>query len=222
MGEVRPPSKEKHCQIQKPLKKLQIDMLSEKREKFRFISEKTGIFFSKFKLHPNFYTLISLLFGLFCFLFLVKNNLLLASIFFVLGAFCDFIDGAVARFSQKVTKLGAYLDTMCDRYVEMMVFLGFLFLPLPKVILSAKFWIFLALFGSLLTTYSKAAAKEKELVKEEIKKGLLGRPERMILIFLAIVFGIFNLYWSVYLLIIFAIFSNLTAFQRVFFTLKSG
>lgn len=196
-------------------------MLEERREKFRLISEKVGLFFSKSKIHPNFFSLISLLFSFFSFLFLIKNNLILAILFFLLASFADFIDGAVARASQKTTKLGAYLDTICDRYVEGMVLLGFLFLPLPDFLFSASIWIFLSLFGSLMTTYSKAAAKEKEIIEKELKKGLFERPERMILIFLSMVLGIFNLSWLVYLLVIFAILSNFTALQRIFLILKS-
>jgi len=195
-------------------------MLEEKKEKFKSISEKVGFSFSKLKLHPNFFTLISLFFGFFCFLSLFKNNLILAVLFFLLASILDFIDGAVARASGKVTKLGAYLDTICDRYIEGMILFGFLFLPLPEIIFPAYIWIFLCLFGSLMTTYSKAAAKEKEITKEELKKGLLERPERMILIFLAMIFGILNFSFSVCLLIIFAILSNFTAFQRIYFTFK--
>ena len=197
-------------------------MLSEKKEKFEFFSKRVGIFFSKFKLHPNFYTLISLVFGLFCFIFLVKNNLSLALIFFVLGALCDFIDGSVARISLRVSKLGAFLDTICDRYFEGMVLFGFLFLPLPKIIFNAKVWVFLSLFGSLMTTYSKSAGKEKEILSKEIKKGLLERPERMILIFLMMISGLFNLNWLIYLLILFAVLSNFTALQRIILILKSS
>ena len=193
-------------------------MLEEKREKLKSISERVGIFFARFKLHPNVFTLLSLFFGFFCLLFLIKNNLPLAILFFLFAALLDFIDGAVARASGKVTKFGAYLDTICDRYVEGMVFFGFLFLPLPKIIFPASLWIFLCLFGSLMTTYSKAAAKEKEILKEELKKGLLERPERIILILLIMIFAIFNPLISVYLLIIFAFFSNFTAFQRLYFT----
>ncbi|MBZ9569507.1 CDP-alcohol phosphatidyltransferase family protein [Patescibacteria group bacterium] len=197
-------------------------MLEERREKLKFISEKMGLCFSKSKIHPNFFTLISLLFSFFCFLSLVKNNLILAIIFFLLASFSDFIDGAVARASQKATKLGAYLDTICDRYVEGVVFLGFLFLPLPDFLFPASIWVFLCLFGSLMTTYSKAAAKEKEVIKKELKKGLFGRPERMILIFFSMILGIFNLSWLVYPLVIFAILSNFTVLQRIFFSLKSS
>ena len=196
-------------------------MLEEKKEKFKLISEKIGIFFAKFKLHPNFYSLISLFFGFFCFLCLVSKSLVAAIIYFLLASISDFIDGAVARASQKVTKFGAYLDTICDRYVEAMVFFGFLFLCLPKVFLPTSFWIFLCLFGSLMTTYSKSAAKEKEILKEELKKGLFERPERMILIFLAMIFLIFKPIFSVYILIIFAILSNFTALQRIYFVFKS-
>jgi len=195
-------------------------MLSENREKFKKISEITGKFFSKLPLTPNQYTLISLFFVILSFWFLIQVNLVLALIFFLLAAFLDFIDGAVARFTQKATKKGAYFDTISDRYIEGIILLGFLFLPLADFLLPAKVWIFLALFGSFLTTYSKAAAKEKEMVTEELKKGLLGRGERVILISLAMLLGIFNLSWMLYPIVILAIFSNLTAIQRIYLTLK--
>ena len=194
-------------------------MLEEKREKFKKLEEIMGKFFSKF-FTPNQYTLISLLFVVISFSFLISLNLVLALIFFLLAGLLDFIDGAVARFLQKATKKGAYLDTISDRYVEGIILLGFLFLPLPDFLLPAKVWVFLALFGSLLTTYSKAAAKEKEIVAEELKRGLLTRAERIILITLAILLGIFNLSWLIYPIIILAIFSNLTAFQRIYLALK--
>ena len=195
-------------------------MLEEKREKFKRISNWTGSIFSKLGLTPNQYTLISLDFVLVSFYFLIKERLILALIFFLLAAFLDFIDGAVAKFLEKKTKKGAYLDTISDRYVEGIILLGFLFLPLADFLLPAKIWIFLAFFGSLMTTYSKAAAKEKELTQKELKKGLLGRAERIILIILAIFLGIFNLSWMLYPIIFLAVFSNLTALQRIYLSLK--
>jgi phosphatidylglycerophosphate synthase len=195
-------------------------MLEEKREKFKKIEVKTGEIFSKLGLTPNQYTLISLFFVILVFYFLIKVNLIEGLIFFLFATILDFIDGAVARFTKKATKKGAYLDTISDRYVEGIILLGFLFLPLTDFLLPAKIWIFLAFFGSLMTTYAKAAAKEKELVAEELKKGLLDRGERVILISLAIIIGIFNLSWLIYPIIILAIFSNITAFQRIYLALK--
>ena len=194
-------------------------MLSERKEKFKKIENKVGEILGKF-LTPNQYTLISLGFALICFYFLISQDLIKALIFFSLAAVLDFIDGAVARFLKLETKRGAYLDTICDRYVEAIIWLGFLFLPLPKIILPSFFWIFLAFFGSLMTTYAKAAAKEKELVKIELKKGLIGRGERMILMFLALCLGVFNLAWLLYLIIVLAVLSNLTALERISLVLK--
>jgi len=195
-------------------------MLEEKREKFKKISNWAGNIFSKLGLTPNQYTLISLVFILVAFYLLIKERLIGALIFFLLAAFLDFIDGAVARFLRKETKKGAYLDTICDRYVESSILLGFLFLPLPDFFLPAEVWIFLAFFGSLMTTYTKAAAKEKELIEQESKKGFLGRPERVILIIAAMFLGIFNLSWAIYPIVVLAIFSNFTALQRIFLYLR--
>ena len=196
-------------------------MLSENREKFKKIEIKTGEFFSKLGLTPNQYTLISLFFAILALYFLIDIDLILALIFFLLATLLDFIDGAVARFTQRETKKGAYLDTICDRYVEGIILLGFLFLPLKGfLLLPAGIWIFLAFFGSLMTTYAKAAAKEKELVTTESKKGLLGRGERVLLILFSIILGVFNLSWMLYPIVILAIFSNLTAIQRIYLALK--
>jgi phosphatidylglycerophosphate synthase len=191
-------------------------MLEEKREKFKWLETKTGELFSKFRLSPNQLTFNSLIFILFAFWFLVTQNLILALTFFTIATFLDLVDGAVARFFKMETKKGAYLDTICDRYVEGIILLGLLFLPLKGFLfLPANVWIFLAFFGSLMTTYSKAAAKEKELVQIELRRGFFGRGERVILIFITLFLGIFNLSWMIYPIIILAILTNLTAFQRI-------
>ena len=195
-------------------------MIEQYREKFKKISDWTGNIFSRLGLTPNQYTLLSLFSAVIVFYFLIKADLILALIFFSSAALLDFIDGAVARFLRKETKKGAYLDTVCDRYVEGIVLAGFLFLSLPDFLVPVNLWIFLAFFGSLMTTYAKAAAKEKELVSQEMKKGFFGRPERILLIGLAIFLGIFNFNWIIYPIIILAVFSNITALQRIFLVLE--
>lgn len=195
-------------------------MLEKKREKFKKIELRTGKIFSRLGLTPNQYTLISLFSVFFAFYFLINLDLLLALVFFFAAGLLDFVDGAVARTNGISTKKGAYLDTISDRYVEGIILFGFLFLPLQPFILPASFWIFLALFGSLITTYSKSAAKEKELIKNEPIWGLMGRPERLVLIFLAIIIGIFNFSWTICPIIILAVFSNISALWRIYSALK--
>jgi len=191
-------------------------VLSQKREKFKKIETKTGEFFSRFPLSPNCYTLISVILAFVSFYFLIKIKLPQAFVIFVLASLFDFIDGAVARYSQRATKTGAYLDTICDRYVEGIILLGFLFLPLPTLLLPPQVWVFLVLLGGLMTTYSKAAAKEKELTNLEFKKGLLGRGERIILLSFSIIIGIFNFYWMSLAIIILAFLFNIAALERIF------
>jgi phosphatidylglycerophosphate synthase len=195
-------------------------MLEEKREKFKRIEEEIGRIFSKLGLSPNQYTLNSIVFGIFCFISLIFRNFVLALVFFLISAILDFVDGAVARYSGKVTKAGAYLDTISDRFVEGLIFLGLLSLPLPKFIIEAKYWIFLSFFGSLMTTYAKAAAKEKELVAQELKKGFFGRGERMILLSITFFLGILNQNLMIYPISLLAVLSNLTAIQRIILALK--
>ncbi len=190
-------------------------MLEQKRKDFKGIEVKIGLLFSKLGLTANQYTAMSLFFVAFSFYFLINQRMILALILFLVAGFLDLVDGAVARITGKATKNGAYLDTICDRYVEGIILLGFLFLPLPQLILKPYVWVFIAFLGSLMTTYSKAAAKEKELVSSELKKGLVGRGERIVLIALAIFLGSFHLHWTLYPIIVLAIFSNFTALQRI-------
>ena len=197
-------------------------MLSEQRSKFKKFDKKIGEIFSRPGLTANHYTFLALILALFCFYFLSKINLLAGTLFFVGAAVLDLVDGAVARYTKKASPQGAYLDTVFDRYVEGIILLGLISLPLSPVVFPAKVWIFLCFLGSLMTTYSKAAAKEKELVQEELKAGFVGRGERMILLFLSFILGIINLSWMLYPIIALAIFSNLTAFQRVLLALHPG
>jgi len=195
-------------------------VLAEKRQQFKQLENIIGKVFSKF-LTANQYSGLAILMALFYFRFMVANNLKIALIFLFAASFLDFVDGAVARKTNTASPKGAYLDTILDRYVEAMVLLGFLFLPLPLIVFPSHIWILLALFGSLMTTYAKAAGKEKEILKTELKEGLAGRGERMILEFLAVFWGIFNLQWTLYFIIALAVLSNITAIQRVYLVLDS-
>lgn len=179
------------------------------------LEKKIGKLFSHLPITPNQYTLTSILFAFFCFYFLIKEDLILALVFFLIASFLDFIDGSVARYKNISTKIGSYLDTIADRYVEGILLLAMLFLPLPKIFLPSYIWIFLILFGSIMTTYTKAAAKEKGLVEQELKHGFLLRGERIILFIISLILGIFNYHLMVYILIIIVIFSNFTVLQRI-------
>jgi len=191
--------------------------LYKKREKFSGISRETGKALSKAGISPNTWTILSLIPAFITMYFLFEQDFIWASIFFAVAAFLDFVDGSVARASHRVTKYGAYLDTIVDRYVEGIVLFGLIFAGLPDFILPIAAWIFLYLFGSVMTTYVKAAAKEKELIPEgkELKGGLLERAERLLLLFLGLVLGYFSRECLTLVIVLLAVFANLSAIQRI-------
>ena len=192
-------------------------MLDTKRHLFRGLEKKIGAFFSHLPFTPNHYTLTAILFALGSFYFLIKQKLILAIIFFFFAGFLDLVDGAVARHGGLESKVGAYLDTIVDRYVEGILLTGMLFLPLPGILLPAKIWIALIIIGSLMTSYSKAAAKEKELTNQELKGGLFSRGERIIFLLISLILGIVDptFVLTAYLLALIAILVNVTAIQRI-------
>jgi archaetidylinositol phosphate synthase len=185
------------------------------RQKLGGISYKIGKAFAKLGLSPNQWTLLTLIPTIVSFYFLVERNFPLAALFFLISSFMDWIDGSVARVTGKVTNFGAYLDSVMDRYVEFIIALGFLFAGLPNFYLPIEFWILLYMFGSLMTTYAKAAAKEKDLVKNEIKGGLIERAERLILLFFGMILAYFGRIYLTYIIVILSILTNITAFQRM-------
>jgi len=197
-------------------------MLAEIRQKSKFLENFLGNVFSKLGLTSNQFTLLSVVFAVLTAYFLIKLKFVLAFICFFAAGILDLIDGAVARRKGLVSKKGAYLDTVVDRYVEIIILLGFLFLPLPKIIFPSYVWIFLSLTGSIMTTYVKAAAKEKEMIYEEMKTGFFGRTERMIAIGLAILLGIYDIPLAIYAIIALAVSSNITALQRMVLAFKSA
>lgn len=191
--------------------------LYKNRERFTGFSVKVGLAFSKLGLSPNQWTLVTILPTLAALWFLINEQFLWAALLFLIAAFIDIVDGSVARVTGRVTKLGAYLDTIVDRYVEGLIVFGLLFASLPNMWLPIYAWIFIYFFGGLMTTYAKAAAKEKELVGSgnELKGGLLERAERLLILFIGILLAYFDPFYLTYIIVILAVLANVSALQRI-------
>jgi phosphatidylglycerophosphate synthase len=194
-------------------------MLWKRRNYFNEISKKIGILFSKFSLSPNQWTMLSLLLVLITLYFLIKEEFLVASILFAFTAFIDMIDGAVARETKKVTKIGGYLDSIIDRVIEFIIILGLFLNNYPDFIIPIKIWLLFLLFGSFMSTYTRAVAFEKEVFKN-LKGGILEHTDRLILFLLIIIISIFSLEYASYLIAITAILTNISALQRFLKVIK--
>lgn len=183
------------------------------KEKFERISIKVGIVFSRLGLSPNQWTVSSLIPAAIAFYLLVSSRFLLAGIFFFVSAFIDIIDGSVARVTGRVTKLGGYLDTMMDRYVEFLMIFALLFCPLPDFTIPIYCWILAFLFGSMMTSYARVAAGDK--LGKDVKGGIVERAERVALLCIGILMAHFDRVYLTYVIVILAVLTNISALQRL-------
>jgi archaetidylinositol phosphate synthase len=113
-----------------------------------YLSNSIGKGIAKLGISPNIVSLLALVLAPFACYFIVLRLYLLAALFVILSGVVDLIDGCVARAMNRTTKFGAYLDGILDRYVDCILYLGFV---LDGFVLET----FLATCGTLLTSYAK-------------------------------------------------------------------
>jgi len=155
-------------------------------------------------------TVTGLLFSLAAGLAYWKGSFVAGGILLFLAGASDAIDGTVARASGEVTPFGAFIDSVADRYSELFTFSGLaLYYAASPVLLL----VLLALAGSMMVSYSRAKA---ESVIGRCDVGLMERPERLILLIAASLFG-----FVVPALWLLALLTNMTALHRVYYTWKT-
>lgn len=181
--------------------------------------------FASFGLGPNAWTVLSIIPAVAGFAALAYHRLAIGLILFVLSGFMDMVDGAVARAINSTTARGAFIDGVLDRYVELLLILGLTVYLGRTEFLSApsEAWMILLLFGAVMTSFVRAYADHRGIVSDanELKRmgGLLERAERLILLYVAMLLGLFNLSWMMIVLAITAVLANATAIQRIIFAL---
>ena len=165
---------------------------------------------------PTAITLTGLVLTSFVCVVFVRTHAVVPFCIAILAVGClDALDGAVARASGRVTKFGAYLDAMADRYVEAIVVLS-----TARV---TGYWIgsMIVLAGSLLVSYAKARAAMEVPVSNLEWPDLMERTERGILFVIGLAAGALlpwqpfghDLFWWTLLLL--AILTHLTVLQRI-------
>ncbi|MEM1644346.1 MAG: CDP-alcohol phosphatidyltransferase family protein [Ignisphaera sp.] len=133
----------------------------------------------KLGLTPNNVTLFGLATSMLCLLAAYLNNAIAVFLVFLVSSLMDVLDGALARVSGKVTRIGSILDSFSDR-VEEGIFLYSLF------ILGAPAALVLpSLIVSYLISYLRTLGGNHGIELEGV--GILERGERLLLIAVAIV-----------------------------------
>uniref|UniRef100_A0A7C4XK73 CDP-alcohol phosphatidyltransferase family protein n=1 Tax=candidate division WOR-3 bacterium TaxID=2052148 RepID=A0A7C4XK73_UNCW3 len=168
---------------------------------------------AKFSIHPNSITIFSLFFSVFAFIFYRKGIFFLGGIFLFFSSILDTFDGELARQTNRITRFGGFLDSTVDRINEFVIYLG-LFLYYYNRENYVLFWIFLALFGSLMVSYTRARAEGLGISP---KVGIFERLVRL-------VFLIIGSFWGpkifIYFLVIIALGTIQTTIHRIIYVYK--
>src|SRR5271155_2393980 len=99
----------------------------------------------------------------------------------ILAGVCDLLDGPVARRQKRVSLFGGFLDSILDRYADLILFVGLLvyFANVNRFLYACLAGA--AMAGSVMVSYAKARA-ESLVPTSEI--GFWERPERLVLMIL--------------------------------------
>jgi phosphatidylglycerophosphate synthase len=130
----------------------------------------------------------------------------------ILAGLCDLLDGPVARRQGRVSTFGAFLDSILDRYADLILFLGLLvyYATVNRFLYAVLAGA--AMAGSVMVSYARARA-ESLVPTSEI--GFFERPERLALMILGALFNRMPI-----ALWILAIGPNITVIHRILHTWK--
>lgn len=170
---------------------------------------------------PNTLTLLGSIPPLLFFVFILSHWYFWALIAFIGNGF-DMIDGMVARTYHKVTKFGGFLDSTMDRVADFLLITAFAFGGIVRWEIVAPLLLF-----AYLTSYVRSRG-ELANPKVSFAMGLIERSERLVLIFLSLIFfmlfpklSFFGLNIAEVTFAFLTILSLYTAFQRIIHAYKN-
>jgi CDP-diacylglycerol--glycerol-3-phosphate 3-phosphatidyltransferase len=155
------------------------------------------------RIHPNTLTLIGVIVNVAAAWALGFGRFMLAFLIMLVANIFDFIDGKVAHLTNTVSEFGAFWDSTLDRFSDLALLTGLIFLysnlgRSDYVMIAA-----LALIFSIMTSYARARAES--LVKK-CKVGFMERPERIVLFMIgAVTNRMAGVLWVVLVLSILAV-----------------
>jgi len=170
--------------------------------------------FVRLKISPNALTVMGLLAGIATGFFYAVERPGLAAAFIIICGLFDILDGKVAKNSHRRSMFGAIFDSSLDRYSEFFMYAGLAYHFREG---WGEWLMFFAFLGSTMVSYTRARA---EGLGVECSVGMMQRAERLVLLFLGTLVGIFFQVLDPAILSVMtfiAVISNFTAVQRIFY-----
>ncbi len=174
---------------------------------FKGTLDTVGAFFNRLGIFPNTMTLIGLAGNIAAAVLLALGYITVGGIVVLVMGLVDTIDGAMARLRGMPSEFGAFVDSVTDRYSELVIFGGLLYYFLQKGDWVSALGIYIAASGSVLVSYVRARAASLGM---DTKVGFLSRFERYLVLAPSLILNIPMVgIWII------AVFANVTAIQRI-------
>lgn len=184
------------------------------RVMFKGILEPIARFLNRFGLKPNTVTISGLAGHAAAAYLIARGYVSWGGLLILLMAPVDALDGTMARLLGEPSAFGSFVDSVTDRYSELVLFGGLLLYFLQQ----QNWWgcglVYLAAAGSILVSYTRAKA---EGLGFDCKVGILTRVERYFVLVPALIFNIPMIGVGVIGLL-----ANLTALQRILYVRKQA
>ncbi|HEV8617515.1 MAG TPA: CDP-alcohol phosphatidyltransferase family protein, partial [Methylomirabilota bacterium] len=185
-------------------------MLGRYREGVRLWSDPVGRVLFRLRLRPNHLTVSGLAVSLVAAGAFIAGRPRTAGVLLIVAGLFDLFDGSLARASGQVTPFGAFLDSVIDRYSDLVVMLAIVVLFARTPHTRGALVAMAGLVGSVMVSYTKARA---ESIGVECTVGMMERPERLICLIAGALFDLLEpALW------VLALMANITAVQRIIFT----
>ena len=125
----------------------------------------------------------------------------------------DMVDGRVARATNPVTTIGGFVDSVIDRYSDVVLFFGLLVYYAREARFFYMLLVAFVMVSSLMVSYTRARA---ESLIGSCKVGFMDRPERVVLV---IIGGLFARWGAMApVLWVLAVVSTITIIHRIIYT----
>ena len=174
---------------------------------FKWFLDPVAGFLNRIGLTPNSVTLIGVAGNIVAAFFIARGQITIGGVIVLIVWPVDALDGTMARLRGEASDWGAFVDSVSDRYSELIILGAVLYyFAMINQHLSAVV-TFVAAAGSILVSYVKARAEAQSFSARE---GLLTRAERYFVLGPSLLFNI-----PVIGVWIIAILANFTALQRI-------
>jgi CDP-diacylglycerol--glycerol-3-phosphate 3-phosphatidyltransferase len=188
-------------------KKQTVTFSDRARVVFKGVLDSVGAFFNRLGIYPNTMTLLGLAGSVIGAVLLALGYITAGGVIIMLMGLIDALDGTMARLRGMPSDFGAFVDSVTDRYSELVIYGGLLYDFLQKGEMLSVLGIFLAASGSVLVSYIRARAASLGM---DTKVGILGRFERYLVLAPSLILSIPMVgVWII------AVLANVTAIQRI-------